>query len=39
LEKGMAIESELFGLCFATEDCQAGMDAFLEKRQAQYLGK
>ena len=39
LEKAMVIESALFGLCFATEDRRAGMDAFLGKRKAQYIGK
>ena len=38
LDKGLVIESALFGLCFATEDRKAGMEAFLEKRKAQYSG-
>jgi enoyl-CoA hydratase len=38
MDKGLMIESALFGLCFATEDRKAGMEAFLEKRKAQYSG-
>lgn len=36
IETGMAIEKELFGLCFATEDQKEGMDAFLSKRAPNY---
>ncbi|NLY86536.1 MAG: short-chain-enoyl-CoA hydratase [Tissierellia bacterium] len=36
IETGMAIEKDLFGLCFATEDQKEGMLAFLEKRQPDY---
>lgn len=36
IETGMSIEKELFGLCFATEDQKEGMEAFLEKRGANY---
>lgn len=32
IETGMAIEKDLFGLCFATEDQKEGMNAFVEKR-------
>ncbi|NLX60924.1 MAG: short-chain-enoyl-CoA hydratase [Tissierellia bacterium] len=32
IETGLAMERELFGLCFATEDQKEGMGAFLEKR-------
>jgi enoyl-CoA hydratase len=39
LAKGLAMEAELFGQCFATEDQKAGMRAFLEKRKAKYSGK
>ena len=28
MEAGMAIEKDLFGLCFATEDQREGMEAF-----------
>jgi enoyl-CoA hydratase len=34
IEQGCALETELFGLCFATQDQKEGMDAFLEKRKA-----
>ena len=36
IETGMAIERDLFGLCFATEDQIEGMEAFLEKRKPNY---
>lgn len=36
LETGMAIEKDLFGLCFTTEDQKEGMEAFLEKRSPNY---
>ena len=36
IETGMNIEKDLFGLCFATEDQEEGMDAFLNKRKANY---
>lgn len=36
IETGMAIERDLFGLCFATEDQKEGMDAFLNKRNPEY---
>ena len=36
IETGMAIERDLFGLCFATEDQKEGMGAFLEKRSPNY---
>lgn len=36
LETGMAIEKDLFGLTFATEDQKEGMAAFLEKRHPNY---
>ena len=38
-ESGQAYESEVFGLCFATEDQKEGMAAFLEKRSARFSGK
>jgi enoyl-CoA hydratase len=37
-DRGFALESVLFGLCFTTEDQKAGMRAFLEKRKAEYSG-
>ncbi|MFZ3171474.1 MAG: short-chain-enoyl-CoA hydratase [Carboxydocellales bacterium] len=39
LEKAIAHEANLFGLCFATEDQKEGMSAFLEKRPAQFKDK
>ena len=38
-ESGQAYESEVFGLCFATEDQKEGMAAFLEKRKAKFVGR
>lgn len=39
LQEGLALESSLFGLCFASEDMREGMRAFLEKRPADFRGK
>ncbi len=39
LETGIAIEADLFGLCFATSDQKEGMTAFLEKRPAVFKGE
>jgi enoyl-CoA hydratase len=39
IETGMAIEKDLFGLCFATEDQKEGMTAFLEKRKPSFTNK
>lgn len=36
IETGISIESDLFGLCFSTEDQKEGMQAFLSKREAQF---
>lgn len=36
IETGQAIERDLFGLCFATEDQKEGMEAFLSKRLPNY---
>lgn len=35
---GLALERNLFGLCFATADQKEGMDAFVSKRPAQFTG-
>ena len=35
----IALENKLFGKCFATRDQKEGMDAFLNKRKAEFLGE
>ena len=39
IDTGVSIESNLFGLCFASEDQKEGMSAFLEKREANFKCK
>ncbi|WP_312634211.1 enoyl-CoA hydratase-related protein [Oscillibacter sp.] len=39
LDSGIAMENELFAMCFGTEDQKEGMTAFLEKRPAQFKNK
>lgn len=39
LVRACAHEADLFGMCFATADQKEGMQAFLEKRPAQFSGK
>ena len=36
IDTGISIESDLFGLCFSTEDQKEGMQAFLGKRGAEF---
>lgn len=38
LEEGIALESNLFGLAFSTQDMQEGTQAFLEKRKPEFSG-
>ena len=38
LEAGLAMEASLFGLCFASTDQKEGMQAFIEKRTADFIG-
>jgi enoyl-CoA hydratase len=39
LDNACLLESEVFGLCFSTEDQKEGMGAFLEKRTAEFKGR
>jgi enoyl-CoA hydratase len=39
IDRGMTIEADVFGLCFATSDQKEGMTAFVEKRKPQFTGK
>lgn len=39
LDTGISIENELFAMCYATEDQKEGMQAFLNKRPAEFKGK
>ena len=36
MEAGLALESDLFGLCFTRHDAKEGLRAFLEKRNARF---
>ena len=38
-DEAIALENRLFGKCFATSDQKEGMDAFLNKRKADFTGK
>ena len=37
IDGGIAVENELFAMCFATEDQKEGMGAFLEKRKEKHF--
>ena len=39
IDSGIAIDADLFGMCFATQDQKEGMVAFLEKRAPKFEGK
>ena len=39
VDDGLALESNLFGLLAATDDMHEGMQAFLEKRKAEFVGR
>ncbi len=39
IDAGIAIENELFAMCFASRDQKEGMQAFLEKRPASFENK
>lgn len=39
IETGISIEADLFGLCFSTEDQKEGMQAFLNKKSADFKKK
>ena len=39
MDDGIALENELFAMCFATADQKEGMKAFLEKRDAAFENK
>jgi len=39
IDTGMAIEADLFGICFSTEDQKAGMGAFLNKEKASFKAR
>jgi len=39
IDRGLTIEADIFGLCFATEEQKEGMRAFVEKRKPNFTGK
>ena len=39
MDSAIAVENDLFALCFSTEDQKEGMKAFFEKRPAEWKKK
>jgi len=39
IDSGIAVENELFAMCFGTEDQKEGMTAFIQKRPASFRNK
>jgi len=39
IEEGILYERDLFCLCFSTEDKKEGVEAFLQKRRAEWKGR
>jgi enoyl-CoA hydratase len=39
IDRACRYEADLFGVCFATDDQQEGMKAFLEKRASNFIGR
>jgi enoyl-CoA hydratase len=39
IDTALAIEADVFGLCFSTQDQKEGMNAFINKRKATFIGK
>jgi len=39
IDRAMAIEADIFGLCFSTQDQKEGMSAFIDKRIPQFTEK
>lgn len=39
IDRAIAFEADIFGLCFATDDQKEGMNAFVEKRPANFTRK
>ena len=39
IKEGLEKEITFFAQCFATQDCQEGINAFLEKRKPSFKGR